>query len=48
MISQVLAAAGSTEENSRSVAPAEKEKPARKPSSTVTKVKIPYRIAYTK
>ena len=48
MISHVLAAAGRDAENRRSVAPAEKLKPARKPSITVIVVKIPYNKAYTR
>ena len=42
MIIQVFAAAGRDAENRRSVAPAEKEKPARKPTKTVITVKMPY------
>ena len=48
MIIHVLAAAGRDAEKSKSVAPAEKQKPARKPTNTVITVKIPYKIAYTK
>ena len=47
MINHVLAAAGSGAEKIRSVAPAEKQKPALNPSNTVTTVKIPYNNAYT-
>src|SRR5699024_690282 len=47
MITQVLAAAGREAENSRSVAPAEKLKPARKPRATVTAAKMPYSREYT-
>ena len=42
IISQVFCAAGSWELNTRSVKPAEKEKPARNPTVKVMKVKIPY------
>ena len=45
MISQILAAAGREDENSRSIAPAEKLKPARKPRATVIMVKMPYSAA---
>ena len=47
MINHVFAAAGSEEENTKSTAPAEKQKPARKPRSTVTVAKIPYNAEYT-
>ncbi len=42
-----MAAAGSDAENTRSVAPAEKQKPARNPVMTVMYVMIPYSNAYT-
>ena len=47
MIIQVFAAAGRDAENRRAVAPAGKEKPARKPTKTVITVKMPYSRAYT-
>ena len=40
-MSHVLAAAGSEDENNKSIAPAENEKPALNPRATVTIVKIP-------
>ena len=45
MINHVFCAAGRDAENSRSVAPAENEKPARNHNNTVTTVKIPYNNA---
>ena len=42
MISHIFCAAGSEDENRRSIAPAEKLNPARKPRATVIIVKIPY------
>ena len=47
MIIQVFFAAGRVAEKRRSVAPAEKLKPALNPTNTVITVKIPYNNAYT-
>ena len=47
MIIHVLAAAGKLAENTKSVAPAEKQKPARNPTKHVITVKTPYNAAYT-
>ena len=44
-MSHVFAAAGSEDENNKSIAPAENEKPARNHNNTVTTVKIPYNNA---
>ena len=45
MINHVLAAAGNEDEKIKSVAPAEKQKPARNPTKATITVKIPYNAA---
>ena len=46
-MSNVFCAAGREAEKIKSVAPAEKQKPALNPKDTVMNVKIPYNNAYT-